>query len=308
MSGSVRWRWQSHGCSAADAPVLRCLLTLALCLPAGCAADAPRLNGIIDSLEQNRVAMGTVNRQAPRSSEAARALAVRDLDFAVFDVESGMTDLDQFATSLGLLRDPAVLGGGRRPVSPIVRIPASLNDAPEAVVGTFIDLGAFGVMFGHIDTRERAVRAVAAVRSRRGAMDGASPAGAAAAYWGLAARDYAARADVWPLNRRGELVAIMMIESPEAIEHVNEIAQVPGVTALFFGPGDYGRSIGKPSRLPEVAPETEAAVQTMLRACLVHGIPCGYPVAGPPAALQAEKEKRLAQGFRIVTQVNLEDF
>ena len=111
-----------------------------------------------------------------------------------------------------------------------------------------------------------------------------------------------------PLAERGELVAIMMIESPEAIEHVNEIAQVPGVTALFFGPGDYGRAIGKPSRLPQVAPETEAAVQTMLRACLAHGIPCGYPVAGPPDALQAETEKRLAQGFQIVTQVNLEAF
>ena len=116
------------------------------------------------------------------------------------------------------------------------------------------------------------------------------------------------RTGVSPRDRRGELVAIMMIESPEAIEHVNEIAQVPGVTALFFGPGDYGRSIGKPSRLPEVAPETEVAVQTMLRACLAYGIPCGYPVAGPPATLQAEKEKRLAQGFQIVTQVNLEDF
>jgi 4-hydroxy-2-oxoheptanedioate aldolase len=266
------------------------------------------LNGIVDALAQNRVAMGTVNRQAPRSSEAARALAVSDRDFAVFDVESGMADLDQFATSLGLLRDPAVIGSRRLPVTPIVRIPASLNDAPETVVGTFIDLGAFGVMFGHIDTPERAERAVAAVRSHRGAEDGAQPAGAAAMYWGLTARDYAARADVWPLAERGELVAIMMIESPEAIDHVNEIAQVPGVTALFFGPGDYGRAIGKPSRLPQVAPETEAAVQTMLRACLAHGIPCGYPVAGPPDALQAETEKRLAQGFRIVTQVNLEAF
>jgi 4-hydroxy-2-oxoheptanedioate aldolase len=268
--------------------VLPCILTLALCVSAGCAADPPRLNGIINALEQGRAAMGTVNRQAPRSSDAARALALRNLDFAVFDVESGMTNLDQFSTSLRVLRDPEVVDDGHRPVSPIVRIPASLNDSPEDIVRTFIDLGVFGVMFGHIDTPERAERAVAAVRRRQRGPDDGPRAGAAAAYWGLATRDYATQADVWPLDERGELVAIMMIESPEAIEHVNEIAQVPGVAALFFGPGDYGRAIGKRSRLPEVAPETEAAVQTMLRACQAHGVACGYPVAGPPAALPDE--------------------
>jgi hypothetical protein len=77
---------------------------------------------------------------------------------------------------------------------------------------------------------------------------------------------------------------------------------------LLFGPGDYGRTISKRSQLPEVAPETEAAVQTMLRACQAHGVACGYPVAGPPAALPAEAEKRLEQGVTIVTQVNLENF
>lgn len=288
--------------------MLSCILTLALCVSTGCAADPPRLNGIIDALEQGQVAMGTVNRQAPRSSDAARALALRNLDFAVFDVESGMTNLDQFSRSLRVLRDPDVVDEGHRPVSPIVRIPASLNDSPEDIVRTFIDLGVFGVMFGHIDTPERAERAVAAVRRRQRGPDDGPRAGAAAAYWGLATRDYAMRADVWPLDERGELAVIMMIESPEAIEHVNEIAQVPGVAALFFGPGDYGRAIDKRSRLPEVAPETEAAIQTMLRACQAHGVACGYPVAGPPAALPAEAEKRLKQGFTIVTKVNLETF
>lgn len=264
-----------------------------------------RLNRLIDRLEQKRPAMGTVNRQAPRSLEAARALAVRDLDFAVFDVESGVTDLAQFETSLQALRDPAVLRG-RRPISPIVRIPRAQNDAPDAIVRSMLDLGVFGIMFGHIDTREQAERAVAAVRVPADDMMGGP--GAAAAYWGLAARAYADRAEVWPLVRRGELVAIMMIESPEAVRNAAEIAQVPGVAALFFGPGDFGRATGKPSRLPLVAPETETAIHAMLAACRAHRVACGYPVAGAPAALQPETEKRLAQGFRIVTQVDLGRF
>jgi 4-hydroxy-2-oxoheptanedioate aldolase len=273
-------------------------------------APSANLNRVIGQLERGEAARGTVNRQAPRSSDAASALGARDLDFVVFDIESGVANLDQVKASLLALRDASAsnsMGARRRPISPIVRIPRKLNDAPEEIVKTVVDLGVFGIMFGHIDTKERAERAVKALRYRQSKQPGVAE--AAAAYWGLTTRDYLRRADVWPLNRRGELVAIMMIESPEAIRNVNEIAQVKGVTALFFGPGDYGQSIGKPSRLPVVAPETETAIQTMLGACRAHRIACGYPVAARgPDLLQPEVDKRLAQGFKILTTVNLENF
>lgn len=284
--------------------------------PRQAALQVTRLNHLIDQIERGRAAMGTVNRQAPRSADAARALAARDLDFAVFDVESGTTSVEQVKASLLALREGANAAPGRRMISPLVRIPLKENDAPDAVVKSFVDIGAFGIMFGHIDTRARAERAVAAMRYHHaGTVAGPAPgpaqtegAAAAAALWGLSIPDYLRRADVWPINPQGELIAIMMIESLDAIRNVNEIAQVPGVGALFFGPGDYGRSIGKPSRLPNVAPETEAAIQTMLQACRAHHVFCGYPVAGTPEALQPEADRRLSQGFKIVTMVNLANF
>src|SRR5687768_17184160 len=95
--------------------------------PAQEPAAASRLNRLIEKIERGGTAMGTVNRQAPRSLDAARELAVRDLDFAVFDIEGGVTDLRAFEASLQVLRDPAVLGPGRRPISPIVRIPRAEN-------------------------------------------------------------------------------------------------------------------------------------------------------------------------------------
>src|SRR5262245_18145103 len=198
-------------------------------------APSSKLNRVIGQLERGEAARGTVNRQAPRSTDAASALGARDLDFVVFDIESGVANLDQVKASLAALRDASAsssMGARRRPISPIVRIPRKLNDAPEEIVKTVIDLGTFGIMFGHIDTKERAERAVKALRYRRREVPEAAQ--AVAAYWGLSARDYLRRADIWPLDKRGELVAIMMIESPEAIRNVNEIAQVPGVTALFF--------------------------------------------------------------------------
>ena len=43
---------------------------------------------------------------------------------------------------------------------------------------------------------------------------------------------------------------IFQIEDPEALEQIDEIAQVPGYDMLFFGPGDFSHSIGVPSTVP----------------------------------------------------------
>lgn len=263
----------------------------------------PRLNRLIEKLEQHAPAAGTVHRRAARSTDAARAVAVQDLDFVVLDVESGIDDLGQFEQSVRVLRDPDVLGPSKRAVSPLARIPRVANEAPEKVVGALLDLGVFGIMFGHIDTPADARRAVASLETRAASRPGA------AALWGLTGPEYKQRATVWPRDRRGELVAIMMIESPEAAANALDIARVPGVTALFFGPGDFSRSIGKPASLPVIAPEVEAAVQTMLVACRTANIACGYPAAArSDDALRAEAERRLSQGFRVVTRVNLTQF
>ncbi len=243
------------------------------------AQPASNTNQLIARLQDGRHARGTVDRRAPRSIDAAKALAARDLDFAVFDVESGSVDLPQLQASLRALREAR---GTQPPIAPLARIPRQANDAPEGIVRDLVNLGVSGIMFGHIDTRAQAERAI---RALAGHGKG-----------------------VWPLDPRGELIAVLMIESPVAIRNLEEIVTVPGAGALFFGPGDYSRSIGKPAKLPLVPPETEAATQAMLKACLSRKVACGYPVAGSPSVLKGEADRRVAEGFRLVTQVNLENF
>ena len=48
----------------------------------------------------------------------------------------------------------------------------------------------------------------------------------AAWYWGT--REYHAKADVWPLDPQGELLAMMFIESAEGVANIDEIVTVPG--------------------------------------------------------------------------------
>jgi len=53
---------------------------------------------------------------------------------------------------------------------------------------------------------------------------------AAASYaWGVSVAEYERRADVWPLNPDGDLLAVIMIESVEGLENLDQIAGVPGV-------------------------------------------------------------------------------
>ena len=57
---------------------------------------------------------------------------------------------------------------------------------------------------------------------------GRSP-GIATWYWGVGGGEYFEKADVWPLNGNGNLLAIIQIESPGAVERIDEIVTTPGV-------------------------------------------------------------------------------
>jgi 4-hydroxy-2-oxoheptanedioate aldolase len=269
-------------------------LALALLSPraVGGQSEAP-INRVIDRLRQDRPAIGTFTR-------AARP----DLDFVVIDTQYGVFDIAAVRETLAGLRtnvEPPV-------AAPIVRIPFEARDAPDAVVAQLLDAGVLGVMFPDIETAAQAITAVGAMRfgSATGGGDGgAQPRGlrgadlgAAPRYWGLSDDEYRARADVWPLQPSGELVAMLQIESPAGIEQLDEILDVPGIGAIFLGPTDLAAAIGADG--PD-APRVEALVQQVLRACLAEGVPCGYPiVARTREDADRETARRLAEGFSVL--------
>jgi 4-hydroxy-2-oxoheptanedioate aldolase len=66
-----------------------------------------------------------------------------------------------------------------------------------------------------------------------------------------------------------ERVVILQIESPEALEHVEAIAAVPGFDLLLFGPGDFSHRIDKPGQLDH--PQVVAARKRVAAAARAHG-------------------------------------
>ena len=92
----------------------------------------------------------------------------------------------------------------------------------------------------------------------------------AARFWGLAGPVYQQRADLWPLNPEGELFAIVQIETVEGVKNIKEILNTPGLGAIDVAPNDLSLSlgVGSWSNATGNPPETEAAFQTVLKACL----------------------------------------
>lgn len=110
----------------------------------------------------------------------------------------------------------------------------------------------------------------------------------AAAYWGLSVDEYKKKADVWPLNRNGELIISVIIESREGLARVREIAAEPGVGQIFAGYGTLG------GVFRDDPAGREAAAAQILAACKEFKIPCGFPTNNP-----AEIEQRTKEGWSV---------
>ena len=120
---------------------------------------------------------------------------------------------------------------------------------------------------------------------------GAAPA-LAAWVWGLTSDEYERHADLWPLNPEGDLLAIIMVESVEGVQNLDQILSVPGIGAVFLGAGnDLRHSMGVPANSPEL----EIQFQTVLKSCVAHKVACGITDnTGPGVA------KRITEGWKMI--------
>ena len=283
-------------------------LTAVVAALALCSSGAPvaqqasvHLNPVIAKLAAGKTVYGLIN-SGDLSLVNARETARAPVDFVYADMEHNPLDFPGLATFLlGLTDKAAILSKGNlQPnVALFARFPQEADESTW-VVKQALDIGLMGVIFNGVDTKEQAVAAVRSMRypplkgeTRREPVGirGYGTGGATWA-WGVNAAEYERRADVWPLNPYGDLIAIVMIESVEGLKNLDQIAGVPGVGALFLGAGsDLSRSLGvRPN-----APETEAAFQQVLSACKSHKVPCGIT-----AGSGADVARRVKEGWSLI--------
>jgi len=96
-----------------------------------------------------------------------------------------------------------------------------------------------------------------------------------------------------------ERFVCVQIEDPEVMADLDEIAGLPGIDLLFFGPVDFSQGIGKPGRMDD--PEVVAARKAVAAAAGRHGKFAGtICFVEDPQELMGEGYQLLAPGMDLV--------
>jgi 4-hydroxy-2-oxoheptanedioate aldolase len=264
--------------------------------------DIPRLNGVINALEQGKTAFVSF---APTDIETATALASSNLDGVAFEMEHAPMSTPALRDALQYMLDRRQIldSGTLAPkVTPFVRIPPNGNEMNQWIAKQVLDIGVFGIIFPHVSSVEEARNAVAACRYPRlpdaplydpPGIRGDAPI-RAARYWGLSQGDYYRRADVWPLAPEGEILAIIQCEEVRAIENLPRIlSEVRGIGVVLIGEGDLSQELGHPRDYEH--PVVADAINRILKICRDHNVPCGHP---HPDARNIER--LIASGYRFL--------
>jgi len=142
-------------------------------------------------------------------------------------------------------------------VAPIVRICAGALDEGTRV----LDNGALGIVVPHVDTVEQARDLVAAFRYH---PLGHRSAGGPPAQFGYRPPPTAQAQKT--LN--AELLVVVMIETPQAVENAERIAAIDGIDALLIGTNDLSLEMGVAGQLGHE--RIKAAYRTVAEACRRH--------------------------------------
>ena len=253
------------------------------------AGDVGRLNGIIERAER-----GELN----------------------FNGESWQMLPDQEHDIFGLLALQSALAelrpeGSPYPTrTPVVRMSMEANRFEKHRVKQYLDVGLMGLILSQVKTREEVYEFVQSMRyPPQGSHYPEGPEGTrgfaptrATQFWGVDMDTYMRKADVWPLNPNGELLALVMLETKEAIENIDEILEVPGLGGVLIGMSDMSMSYGLGTPAPPGDhPVIREAIQKVADACAAHHARGGKVICGAYQTPQGLETAIEEQAFTMFT-------
>jgi 4-hydroxy-2-oxoheptanedioate aldolase len=206
------------------------------------------------------------------SSFSAEIFAHAGFDWLTIDMQHGLIDYQVAVTMLQAISTTDTV--------PLVRVPWN----EPGIIMKALDAGAYGVIVPMVNSRAEADAAVAACRYAPRGIRSYGP--IRATYY--AGRDYFAHADE-------SVLCIVMIETKEAVEKLDDILSVPGVDAAYIGPADLSVSLGLPPASDHDEPVFADAIERILDACRRHNV-----VPGAHAGNVATARKRVEQGFLMI--------
>jgi 2-dehydro-3-deoxyglucarate aldolase/4-hydroxy-2-oxoheptanedioate aldolase len=228
-----------------------------------------------DKLGRHEICLGTV--VSCNDCTITEALS-RDLDFIWLDAEHGAMPLDSLQAH--------ILATCGTNAAPIVRV--AWND--PVLIKPVLDMGAEGIIVPMVRTVEDAQRAVAACKYPPEGVRGFGPR-RPSAYGRLGGPEFCQRMN-------DSVLVILQIEHIDAVNAIENMVAVPGVSSVVLGPNDLSGSMGLLGQPRH--PDVLAAIGKVIDACRKAGMPVGMGIGNDPAVIN----EWIAKGVEWVAMGN----
>ena len=202
-----------------------------------------------EKILNSELCLGVGLRQS-RTVDIGKIMATSGYDWLFIDMEHNSMDID-IASQISVAAQDAG-------ITPIVRVPDFAHHHATRV----LDCGAMGVVFPHVENADIAKKLVSyCLYPPKGhrSMTGVLP-----------QLDFKQQpiADVASIINKNMLIVIML-ESPEAIDNVNSIAAVDGVDVILIGTNDLCMEMGIPGDYSN--PKVKDSYIKVIEACKKYG-------------------------------------
>ena len=200
-------------------------------------------------LIDGELSLGMGIRQA-RTVDIGRIAKACQYDWLFIDMEHNSMSLDTAAQICIAATDAGI--------TPLIRVPG--HEGFHA--SRLLDTGALGIVVPHVSSRAEAERVVANCLF--------PPAGKRSVPGGLPQVNFQPM-PVGELIRvvNASMLLVAMIETPEGLENVEEIAAVDGIDVLLIGGNDLAAEFGIPGQFSH--PRMQDAIRRVAEACRRHG-------------------------------------
>lgn len=209
---------------------------------------------------------------APR---VAGALARDGWDAVVVDMQHGLAGYREMVDAVALV---AAAG-----VAPVVRVPVG----DDALIGRAPDAGAVGIICPMINSGQEAAWFARGTKYPPLGQRSWAP-GQALQVLGLSRDDYLAGANEF-------VVSFAMVETAQALRHIDAICSTPGIDAIFVGPNDLSLSLSEGAAVDPARPEVQQALAQVVRKCAAHGVVPAVYANTPELAVTCR-----TMGFRFI--------
>jgi 4-hydroxy-2-oxoheptanedioate aldolase len=211
------------------------------------------------------------------SGFSAEVMAQCGFDSVTVDMQHGVQDYQSMVQCFQAM--------DKYPITPIVRIPWN----EPGIIGKVLDGGAWGVICPMVNTPADAKALVSAALYPPTGKRSSGP---------IRASAYG-EASPYQTFANDEVLIMPMIETQEAVDNLDAILDVPGISGVYIGPSDLGFSYGLKPVLDREEPQIFTIYEKILAATKKRNL-----FAGIHNSTGAYAARMIAMGFRFVTLAN----